>query len=147
MIDAGATYHDGPRTLTDAYRAPGTDTVSSQLELKWSFGEESVSRYLRTYGKTVVTEHATLCLAAILVEHRASLQITEVINFGGRADYWLGDKELVLEVSGQQEGSLPSLLKSKVKQLRENPYQRDGYVCVANYHTRQAHLSFCQFED
>ena len=72
----------------------------------------------------------------------AGLEITEVTLRGDRADYWLGDKDLMLEVSGQESGDLARLCDEKSEQLANNPYGKDGYVCVANYSDAEARLWF-----
>ena len=102
---------------------------------------------VNTYQENTITEHATLGLACILVEHRAGMEITEVTNGGDGPDYWLGkNKDLVLEVSGRQTCHLPTLLKEKTEQLRKNPYEKGGYVCVAEYEGRTVFLVHCEFE-
>jgi hypothetical protein len=139
-------YEDGTAHFSDTFRPPRLNPVAGQVVLHWNGCSEEVARYLRTYQDRIITEHATLGLACILVQHRARMEITEVTNGGDGPDYWLGNKELVLEVSGRQACNLPGLLKEKATQLRKNPYEKDGYVCVADYAAREAHLVYYSFE-
>ena len=102
---AGAVYHDGGCNVSDSFRAPGIDSpTQSMLSLTWAGLKSDYEQVSRTYQYPVITEFATLGLACILVAERAGLEITEVTRRGDRADYWLGDREFLLEVSGQQAG-------------------------------------------
>jgi hypothetical protein len=92
---------------------------------------------INTYQAGVLTEFATLGLACLLTTDRLNLEITEVTRRGERADYWIGDREYLLEVSGVQQGDLDALHDRKTIQLRENPFGADGFVCVANYNQKQ----------
>ena len=83
-------------------------------------------------------------LACGMVAGLAGLEITEVTLRGYRADYWLGDKDLMLEVSGQESGDLATLCDEKSEQLANNPYGKDGYVCVANYLDAELGRGFLQ---
>jgi hypothetical protein len=85
----------------------------------------------------MITEFATLGLACLLTTDRLQLEVTEVTRRGQRVDYWVGDREYVLEVSGQQNGNLATLHQNKLDQLRQNPFQKDGFVCVANYNQKK----------
>jgi hypothetical protein len=90
-----------------------------------------------TYQAAVLTEFATLGLACLLTTDRLNLKITEVTRRGERADYWIGDREYLLEVSGAQQGDLDALHDTKTIQLCQNPFGTDGFVCVANYNQKQ----------
>ena len=134
-------YADGSTVLHDSYRKKNAKSAQqSQITLTWTKLRDDFNRCLKTYQVPVITEFATLGLSCVLVEKRAELEFTEVTLRGERADYWLGDKELLLEVSGQQSGDLDQLHAEKAEQLKENPFEKDGYVCVANYETKQAQL-------
>ena len=65
---------------------------------------------------------------------------------GECVDYWIGDKEFVLEVSGQESGHLRHLYKVKLHQFLDNPMEKDGYVCVANYSEGSARFGFHAYE-
>lgn len=103
---------------------------------------DDFNQVINTYQDPVITEFATLGLSCILLHERASLEITEVCRRGEKVDYWLGDRELLLEVSGQAAGNLESLRDQKAMQLRANPFEKPGFVCVANYTQRQAYLLY-----
>lgn len=135
-------YTDGDRILDDTFRSDSNGPTSSKLKLSWVGLKDDFNRCVKTYQSPVITEMATLGLSCILLRNRAKMEITEVTLRGERADYWLGEKELLLEVSGQQSGSLKTLHNEKATQLRDNPFGKDGYVCVANFDERRAILHF-----
>lgn len=136
-------YRDGSRSIQDSFRGPDHDQPTEQmLELTWKGLRADVDQCVRTYQEPVITEFAALGLACILVTIRTKLTITEVTRRGDRADYWLGNREYLLEVSGQQQGDIDSLHIKKSQQLRTNPYGRDGYACVANFSSNRAFLWF-----
>src|SRR5208282_4367675 len=97
------------------------------------------------YQVQSITEFATLGMACLLTERRLNSEITEVTRRGERADYWIGERELLLEVSGQQNGNLDTLQKQKANQLLDNPFEKDGYVCVANYSQRKVNYWFYKY--
>jgi hypothetical protein len=69
------------------------------------------------------------------------MEITEVTRRGSRVDYWIGDRQLLLEVSGTQTGNLATLCTSKAKdQLLKNPFNKDGFVCVSRFSNTAARL-------
>jgi hypothetical protein len=136
-------YRDGSKLIGDSFRCPEGTESENQLSLTWSGLEEDVALTDNTYQEPVITEFATLGLACILTSRRTGLQITEVTRRGERVDYWLGDKEYVLEVSGTQSGSLEKLYETKAQQLSENPFEKSGYVCVAEYKGLRARLWYC----
>jgi hypothetical protein len=140
---AGAVYRDGGCNVSDSFRAPGIDTpTQSVLNLSLAGLKSDYEQVSRTYQEPVITEFATLGLACILVAKRTGLEITEVTRRGDRADYWLGDREFLLEVSGQQVGNIDALCREKADQLLGNPFDKPGYVCVAIYDRRSARLWF-----
>jgi hypothetical protein len=134
-------YKDGSRDVADSFRSPSAVTpIEQNLTLYWADLKKDFDQTVKTYQASVITELATLGLACILVTTRAGHQITEVTRRGEKADYWLDDKGLLLEVSGQQSGSLDNLCSEKANQLRKNPFGKAGYVCVANFDERSARL-------
>jgi hypothetical protein len=140
---AEGQYKDGSCDLADSFRSTAASApIEQSVKLSWAGLKEDFDRMVKTYQKPVITEFATLGLACMLVSERARLQITEVTRRGEKADYWLGDKRFLLEVSGQESGSLEDLCTRKAAQLSENPFGKSGYVCVANYDRRSARLWF-----
>lgn len=135
-------YTDGVQTFSDTFSSSEDGPIDSQMDLSWADLKDDFNRCVKTYQAPVITEMATLGLSCILLERRAKLEVTEVTLRGDRADYWLGEKELLLEVSGQQRGDLQDLHDEKATQLLDNPFGKDGYVCVANYTERKAILRF-----
>lgn len=138
-----ATYVDGSSAVEDSYRAADEAVRQGQLDLHWSGLKEDFERCLNTYQEGRITEYAALGLACILVERRSNLEITEVTRRGDKVDYWLGSRELLLEVSGAQECDIERLCSEKAEgQLLPNPFRKSGYVCVADFSTRRARLWF-----
>ena len=132
-------YADGQKTINNSYRSAQTQT-DTQLVLSWSGLKEDHDKCIKTYQEPVISEFATLGLACVLLSHNAKKEITEVTRRGEKADYWIGDREEMLEVSGQQTGVIETLCTTKAEQLLENPYGKEGYVCVAIYDKAQARL-------
>jgi hypothetical protein len=133
--------------MADSFRAENTKVVSSQLPLQWAGLKDDFNQCINTYQDPVLTEFATLGLACILLSRHTNFRISEVTRRGERVDYWIGDdkvrKRFVLEVGGQQGGSLESLSTAKTDQLNDNPWGRNGFICVAVYEAYAARLWFC----
>jgi hypothetical protein len=139
----GAKYKDGAREIIESYRSQRSSTPKEEtLCLTWDDLKGDFDQAVKSYQDPVITEFATLGLACILLTERAGLEITEVTRRGEKADYWLGDKRFLLEVSGQQSGTLEGLCSEKAAQLLENPFDKPGYVCVAIYDEPKARLWF-----
>jgi len=142
LLPNGA-YTDGTCGVAESFRSRSAgQPIERTLSLSWAGLREDFEQVVKTYQDPVITEFATLGLACICVSESAKLQITEVTRRGEKADYWLGDKRFLLEVSGQQSGSLDELCSQKAEQLKSNPFGKAGYVCVANYGQRSARLWF-----
>jgi len=136
-------YRDGQKAVETLYRAAeNNEAAVSGCLLHWNGLTEDFRKCTATYQTAVITEFATLGLACILVAHCPGLEITEVTRRGDKADYWLGDKELLLEVSGEQTGSIDEMCAKKAEQLLQNPFGKGGYVCVAVYANASARLRF-----
>jgi hypothetical protein len=123
-------------------RQADVQDVITNAEFSWSGLAEDFAKVIKTYQEAVITEFATLGLACALVTAYTGLELTEVTRRGEKADYWLGDRELMIEISGQKSGSLETLCSDKAQQLKANPFSKDGYVCVANYAHARARLWF-----
>jgi hypothetical protein len=139
-------YTDGNKTMHFSVRLPLRATAEDTFNFSWRGMKGDIEAVRRTYQEPVITEFATLALACASVDAFAGMTVTEVLRRGERADYWLGDRELLLEVSGQQDGDLQKLHSDKAKQLKENPHEKDGYICVANYATAVAHFWYYSYE-
>jgi hypothetical protein len=134
------SYRDGDCDVSESHRSPLGKCEEQNLSLEWTELRDDFNQVIKTYQEPVITEYATLGLACILVSKQIGLEITEVTRRSEKADYWLGNREFLLEVSGQQSGNLETLCLSKAGQLQANPFNKSGYVCVANYETRSARL-------
>jgi hypothetical protein len=139
----GDNYVDGPTIITGSYAGRTDSNASNQtVTILWSGLATDFGKVIKTYQALVITEMATLGLACGMISAFTQMEITEVTRRGDKADYWLGDRELMLEVSGQESGNLAALCQEKSAQLQENPYGKDGFVCVANYSDAVARLWF-----
>jgi len=137
----GAAYADGNAYLSDSFRPKDADPTDGKLPLAWSGLRTDYELCIKTYQTNVLTEFAALAVACILVNRRAGLEITEVTRRGDKVDYWIGDRELLLEVSGTQNGDLAALCDSKADgQLLKNPFNKDGFVCVSRFSSPAARL-------
>ena len=135
-------YQDGEAVVAHSYRGPQGKAIERNLQLCWTALGDDYCQCMNTYQDPVITEMATLGLACILVSHDASEEITEVTRRGERADYWIGERKGMLEVSGQQDGDIENLCSRKAVQLLSNPFAVDGYVCVAVFSNKQSRLWF-----
>jgi hypothetical protein len=135
-------YSDGRKILNNSLRTTSQSIIEDNIELKWQNMREDFVKCINTYQEPVITEFATLGLACILLSLKTEYEITEVTRRGEKADYWIGDKESLIEISGQENGSLSELCEQKARQLLENPFQKSGYVCVANYSETKSRLWF-----
>jgi len=134
-------YKDGAADVAVDYKWL-EDRISSPVTLLWEGLATDFNQCLATYQAPVLTEFATLGLASVLVHLFAGLEITEVARRGEKADYWIGDRECMLEVSGKQSGNLEDLRDEKSEQLLSNPFGKPGFVCVAVYDEQKSYLWF-----
>jgi len=133
-------YSDGHVSVNNSYRSQSMSITQTTLMLSWCGLRDDHNRCINTYQAPVITEFASLGLACILLTHHVGEEITEVTRRGQKADYWIGDKDLLIEISGQQSGNLEALRDEKADQLLDNPFCKTGYVCVANYDSDQSVL-------
>jgi hypothetical protein len=141
-----ATYADGNAVLSDSFRPVDANPADGKLPLTWSGLQTDYERCLKTYQTPVLTEYAALAVACILVNKRAGLEITEVTRRGDKVDYWIGDRQLLLEVSGTQTGDLAALCDSKAtEQILKNPFKKDGFVCVSRFGSPAARLWYYKY--
>lgn len=140
-LTADATYADGAIELVDSFRARAESPAEGILALTWSGMQSDYERCINTYQASVLTEFAALGVACILVHQRAGMEITEVTRRGDKVDYWIGDRELLLEVSGTQDDDLATLCETKASdQLLKNPFHKNGFVCVSRFALPTARL-------
>lgn len=132
-ISGKQKYMDGNGQIKCSYKPANQSIDENELHLEWEGLDEDFKKCLNTYQDPVITELATIGLACILLKVHSEREITEVTRRGEKADYWLGDREEMLEVSGQQDGNIGDLCETKSGQLLENPFDKPGFVCVAVY--------------
>jgi hypothetical protein len=147
-LRGSTSYEDGNVNLVDSYRGPRSAADERVIGLTWAGLKDDFKKCVRSYQEPVLTEFATLGLACILIAGRLNLQITEVTRRGEKVDYWIGSRErgykhMVLEVGGRQSGSIEDLATEKQEQVRENPWGKPGYICVAVYQHHAARLWYC----
>ena len=133
-------YADGKKTIRNSYRSSDSRVAETELTLNWTGLKEDYDKCINTYQGPAITELATLGLACILLHLNTGREITEVTRRGEKADYWVGEREEMLEISGQQIGDIVELCGRKSRQLLANPYGKSGYVCVAIYDDAKARL-------
>ena len=134
-------YADGPSTITGSYAGQEDSGPSIHpVTMQWAGLATDFGKVIKTYQAHVITEMATLGLACGMISAFTEMEVTEVTRRGEKADYWLGDRELMLEVSGQESGDLGALCQEKSNQLQDNPFGKGGFVCVANYSDAEARL-------
>ena len=136
------SYHEGSRILESSIKSQVGSESRHPLVLHWRRFQTDFEKCIKTYQGPVITELATLGLACVMVHVFGNLEITEVTRRGEKADYWIGKKEYLLEVSGRLGGSLEKLCEAKASQLLSNPFCSVGYVCVAIYRSSEARLWF-----
>ena len=115
--------------------------VESQMHLRliWHNLRADFELCLRTYQAPVLTEFAALGMACVLAS-QAGLTISEVCRRGEVVDYWLNNRQFLLEVGGQVDGSLPALCATKARQLKRNPFGKNGFVCVTVFNRGHCRL-------
>jgi hypothetical protein len=140
-------YADGTASFTSSFRGEDLQPADTALVFRWKGLRQDFEQRIKTYQEHILTEHATLGLACVLLTRHTDFRISEVCRRGDRVDYWIGDskkrKRFVLEVGGEQGGSLEGLANEKTTQLRGNPWHRAGFICVAVYEGAAARLWFC----
>lgn len=113
-----------------------------KLQLYWQGLAQDFERCLNSYQEPTLTEHAALGICCIALYRIAEKRISRVTRRGQRADYWIGNNECLVEVSGQQNGKLEALCDEKKTQLLENPLGKPGYVSVTNFTERRSFLYY-----
>lgn len=123
-----------------SYRDEKGHLSEAEVTLAWSGLESDYTKCIKTYQGATLTEFAALAVACILC-HERNLEITEVTRRGEKVDYWLGERESLLEVSGTRDGDLEQLCDRKAtQQLLRNPFGKAGFVCVARFERPAARL-------
>jgi hypothetical protein len=72
------TYTDSTKQLSDSFRKDTKEVTEGTMLLHWANFKEEFDRRINTYQDPVLTEHATLGLACMLVHQRLGMQLTEV---------------------------------------------------------------------
>src|ERR1041384_6288991 len=95
------------------------DKEDLPIEIEWESNTFPNWRQLfDTIQRPPIVELSAIAIALILVTQIAKCRTPEVTMRGEKADYYLNDKELMLEVSGTENiNSLSPTHKKKIKQL------------------------------
>jgi len=100
-------------------------------------------RIFRTLQREAIVEYAAIAVAFLIVNNLAQRNITEVTLRGGKADYFLDGRKYLLEISGTENAEqLASRHAEKARQLRANPFKKNGYVFVCCFSNQKARFSF-----
>jgi hypothetical protein len=135
-----AEYADGARAVTVSYRDSDGCVSENAMNVSWSNMHSDYDKCINTYQAPVLTEFAALAIACILCNQR-EMEITEVTRRGEKVDYWIGNREALLEVSGTVSGDLEELCERKAtQQLQTNPLGKNGFVCAAAFQDAAARL-------
>jgi len=115
-----------------------------RLCLKWrKETAKRAARTLQTYHRHHVIEQAAVAITCILFPKFIPLCPLRVAQIGEGGDYWLGDQEYIVEISGtEQSGELERRHRQKVEQLLSGAHKFDGYVVVCCFTTRRSIFSF-----
>lgn len=121
----------------------------SERSLRFCWSAENRPTQPIAVQERVVTEWAACGVACAIVASYTSVHINQVAVEGDRFDYWLsdGEQEYGLEISGTMTDELNSRHSIKVRQLRDNPHEVDGYVVVVGFSTKEAIISFNSFRE
>jgi hypothetical protein len=104
-------------------------------------------RIWQTEQSKPIIERAAVAFAALLIARFLPKAKMRVTREGQRADYWLPNLQLALEISGTtQSRLLANRHREKIKQMLSNPLQWNGYVitCCLSKKTRLIRWSYHQ---
>lgn len=131
--------------ISDCFEAV---TGELALEIDWmteTFPESQ--RLFQTLQRESVVEYAAVATAFLVMTNLAGKNIVEVTLRGSKADYFLDERETLLEISGTESAEhLAARHTEKIRQLQANPFGKDGYVFVCCFSNRKARLSFHAFD-
>jgi hypothetical protein len=109
---------------------------------------EHIPKMIRTHHEIHLTEFAAIGITCILFPKVVNLTGMEVSERGTRADYWINNKQYLIEISGTEtEGELFRRHREKVEQLLDNPDGKDGYVVVVCFSSKNILFSFHRQEE
>lgn len=125
------------------------DAGERQVTLRLTWSSLSASAQPLGVPERTITEWAACGLACVVLAHYTQARIYQVTGDGDRFDYWVreGQREYGLEVSGTLTDEVETRLRTKVRQLQDNPYGVAGYVVVAGFASREIICSFHLFEE
>lgn len=103
-------------------------------------------RIFQTLQREAIVEYAAVATAFLIVTNLAQRSIFEVTMRGGKADYFLNGRQNLLEIIGTENSAhFASRHNEKIRQLKTNPFAKDGYVFVCCFSNQRAKFSFHSF--
>lgn len=133
----------------DCRDLPASGTISQTCEVAWRPASEAgADKAEKTYQASRVTEDAAIGVCAAAFAALSEGRITEVTLRGTGVDYWVDNRQAVLEISGVEKGPLRELRRrhgAKTNQLKQGSLFKagyPGYVFVTHFGQRQAIFSY-----
>lgn len=135
-------------TLPVRLRMPG-EIQDSQRMMRLFWSADSVPVQPLAVQESVITEWAALGMACVVLSRYSPLRLQSVAVRGERFDYWVtdGQHRYGLEVSGTMTGGLEGRHREKVRQLRENPFEVDGFVIAVAFDPAAVIFTFHRFRE
>lgn len=129
-----------------------TDEIDTNRILRIRWDAANVPVQPLAVQEKVITEWAACGVACAVVAVYTGLQVMDVADEGDRFDYWIGGSgpDYGLEVSGtltEAQSEVEARHRAKVRQLRSNPHEVNGFVAVADFSRREVILSFHRFAE
>lgn len=146
-VSCSTEYVDGGGEVTLDCKEESHQEQEYAFALNWQGMGHDFKLCLNSYQDAVLTEYAALGLCCIAVREVLNKDISRVTRRGERADFWIGNKECLLEVSGQQSGNLETLRDKKAEQLLANPMEKSGYVSVTDFQKHHSYLWYYEVAD
>jgi len=124
------------------------ETGKIQLSISWQKEtEEAAERMLQSHHRHRLVEDVAVGIAYLLAGRVLSLSPIIAGQIGNGSDYWVKNRNYMLEVSGTENPSeLERRHKQKIKQLLSSRARPDGYVIVCCFTSRRIIFSFHQQE-
>ena len=138
-------YLECQNIVSDWLKEANEGTLQVQWQDKTA---EAIPKMIRTHHERHLTEFAAIGITCLLFPMVVNLSGMEVSEIGTRADYWIGNKQYLIEISGTEtEGELFRRHREKVEQLLDNPDGKDGYVVVVCFSSKHILFSFHRQEE
>lgn len=129
-----------------------TDEADTNRVLRIRWDAANVPAQPLAVQDKVITEWAACGIACVVTTVYTGLQVLDVADEGDRFDYWIGGTgpDYGLEVSGtlmEDRNEVGARHRAKVRQLRSNPHEANGFVVIADFTRREIVFSFHRFAE